>query len=282
MKLARYGVPGKERPAVIDAEGLPRDVSGIIQDWSGSGLSDASMNGLAEINLSKLPTISPDTRIGSPIADPSKIICIGLNYVDHAKEAGLPTPAEPIVFLKGCRPTGPNDDVYLPRGSAKGDWEVELGIVIGKPGIYIPEASAKDHVLGYTLVNDLSEREYQMERGGQWTKGKSFPGFAPIGPFIATRDEIPNPEKLPIWLDVNGHRYQDSSTSNLIFGIDKIVSYVSSFFQLEAGDIIATGTPPGVGLGIKPTPVFLKAGDRIELGIEGLGRQRQKVHAWKE
>lgn len=281
MKLARYGAAGAERPALVDASGCLRDISSLIVDISPDVLLDDRLAELAAINIDTLPMIDqPDLRIGAPLATVGKIICIGLNYTDHAAEVGLPLPTEPTIFMKGCRPTGPNDAVYLPRGSLKGDWEVELGIVIGTGGIYIDEVNALSHVAGFCVVNDLSERSYQMDRGGQWTKGKSFPGFAPIGPWLVTLDEVPNFASLSLWLEVNGHRYQNGTTANLVFSVPQIVSYVSQFYALEPGDVIATGTPAGVGLGQKP-PVFLKPGDIVTLGIDGLGKQRQQILGWE-
>lgn len=281
MKLVRVGEPGAERPALIDQDGQLRDLSGHVADFAGGALSPERLTSLAAIDVLSLPVIARPVRFGPPIARPGKIICIGLNYTDHAAEVGLPVPTEPTVFMKGCRPTGPNDPVRLPKAAEKGDWEVELGIVIGRDGFYIDEADALDHVAGYCLFNDVTERSYQMERAGQWTKGKSFPGFAPIGPWLVTRDEIPDPGKLAIWLEVNGHRHQNGSTANLVFGVAQIVSYLSQFYALEAGDFIATGTPAGVGLGHKP-PVFLKPGDVMRLGIDGLGVQEQRVLGWED
>lgn len=282
MKLARYGPPGSERPAIVDQSGRLRDLSGHFPDLSGEALSDTAMRRLASVDLATLPIVAPSVRLGPPLASNGRIICIGLNYRDHAEETGLPIPREPVVFLKGCHPSGPHDDIRLPRGSKKADWEVELAVVIGKPGLYVRREEALSHVAGYSVFNDVSERAYQMDHGGQWTKGKSFPGFAPLGPFLVTRDEIEDPGNLHLWLDVNGQRFQDSTTANLIFDVEEIVSYISQFFALEAGDIIATGTPSGVGLGQKPEPVFLKPGDQIALGIDGLGMQGQRILAWEE
>lgn len=279
MKLARIGLAGAERPAIIDADGMARDLSGHVADIDGATLAPERLAELAAIDLASLPVIAEPARFGPPVTGTGKMICIGLNYTDHAAEVGLPVPAEPTIFMKGCRLTGPNDDVRLPRNAEKGDWEVELGIVIGRGGLYIEEADALDHVAGYCLLNDVSERSYQMERAGQWTKGKSFPGFAPVGPWLVTRDEIGDAGNLGIWLEVNGHRYQNGTTGNLVFGVRAIVSYVSQFYALEAGDLIATGTPAGVGLGQKP-PVFLKAGDVVTLGIDGLGVQQQHILGW--
>ena len=281
MKLARIGLAGVERPAIIDADGLARDLSGHVADVDGATLAPERLAELAAIDLASLPVIEEPMRFGPPVAGTGKIICIGLNYTDHAAEVGLPVPTEPTIFMKGCRLTGPNDEVRLPRNAEKGDWEVELGIVIGQGGLYIEEADALDHVAGYCLLNDVSERSYQMERAGQWTKGKSFPGFAPIGPWLVTRDEIGDAGNLGVWLEVNGHRYQNGTTRNLVFGVREIVSYVSQFYALEPGDLIATGTPAGVGLGQKP-PVFLKAGDIVKLGIDGLGVQQQHIRRWDD
>ncbi len=281
MKLARIGEPGAERPAIVDKDGRLRDLSGQIPDIDGETLSAERLGRIAALDITSLPVIDRPARFGPPIAKTGKIIAIGLNYSDHAAEVGLPLPAEPTIFMKGCRLTGPNDAIQLPRDAAKGDWEVELGIVIGLGGLYVEEAAALDHVAGYCLVNDVSERSYQMERAGQWTKGKSFPGFAPVGPWLATRDELGDAGDLSIWLEVNGHRYQDGNTRNLVFGVRQVVSYVSNFYALEAGDLIITGTPAGVGLGQKP-PVFLKPGDVMRLGIDGLGVQEQHVLAWED
>jgi len=279
MKLARYGIIGQERPALVDNAGRLRSLSEHLSDIRSDALDPATLERLADLDINSLPIVDdPDVRLGPPVANVGKFICIGLNYTDHAAEVGLELPKEPTIFMKGCRPTGAFDPVYLPRGAEKGDWEVELGIVIGTGGLYIEEADALDHVAGYCLVNDLSERSYQMERNGQWTKGKSFPGFAPVGPWLVTADELPDIEARKIWLEVNGKRYQDGNTSNLVRGVRHIVSYVSQFYALEPGDIIATGTPAGVGLGQKP-PVFLKPGDVVTLGIDGLGTQRQDIRA---
>lgn len=281
MKLARYGLPGQERPALVDTAGQLRDLAGHIDDIRPDTLSAAQLARLAAIDVNELPIIDgADVRLGPPVGGVGKVIGIGLNYTDHAAELKLALPVEPTIFMKGCRPTGPNDPVTLPRNSEKSDWEVELGIIIGKGGLYIAEEQAMEHIAGFCLVNDLSERSYQMDRGGQWTKGKSFPGFAPIGPWLATPDEFADVNALPIWLEVNGHRYQNGSTSNLVFNVQQIVSYVSQFYQLEPGDLITTGTPAGVGLGQNP-PVFLKPGDVVTLGIEGLGNQSQEILAWE-
>lgn len=282
MKLARYGSRGMERPALVDRDGKLRDLSAYVPDIFPKILSPVHLKEIAALDIDRLPAVDePDVRVGPPVSNIGKIICIGLNYTDHAAEVGLPLPKEPTIFMKGCRATGANDPVRLPRHSEKSDWEAELGIVIGTPGIYIPAAKALSHIAGFCVVNDLSERSYQMDRGGQWTKGKSFPGFAPVGPWLVTKEEVPNVGALPIRLEVNGRCYQDGNTSNLVFGVPEIVSYVSNFYALEAGDLIATGTPAGVGLGRKP-PVFLKPGDVVTLGIEGLGAQRQKIAAWDD
>ncbi|WP_326521549.1 fumarylacetoacetate hydrolase family protein [Sphingomonas abietis] len=266
---------------LIDSAGKPRDLSGITSDLTAEALAEGLLDRLRVLDPESLPTLDlPDGRYGPCVANVGKIICVGLNYTDHAAEVGLPLPAEPTIFMKGCRPTGANDPVRLPRDAAKGDWEVELGIVIGKGGMYVSEDAADEHIAGYCLFNDLTERSFQMEHGGQWTKGKSFPGFALMGPWLVTRDELGDPQALGIWLEVNGHRYQDGTTSNLVFGVRQIVSYLSQFYALEPGDLIVTGTPAGVGLGHKP-PVFLKPGDTIRLGIDGLGEQEQQVFAWE-
>jgi 2-keto-4-pentenoate hydratase/2-oxohepta-3-ene-1,7-dioic acid hydratase in catechol pathway len=280
MKLARVGVPGSEKPAVVDAQGRLRDLSEHLADITAESLSDQQLEKIAAIDINQLPIVDDHVRVGPPVADVRRIICIGLNYKDHAAETHLAPPTEPVVFLKGCRPSGPNDNIYLPAGSKKADWEVELAVVIGKRGLYIPEEESLSYVAGYCTFNDFSEREYQMERGGQWTKGKSFPGFAPMGPWLVTRDEVPFPGDLRLWLEVDGHRYQDGTTKNLIFGVPTIIAYLSGFFELEPGDVIATGTPAGVGLGLKPNPVFLKRGNVIELAVENLGTQRQVILAW--
>lgn len=281
MRLGRIGPKGQETPVLIDSAGTPRDLSGITNDLTAEALADGLLDRLRTIDPDSLPALDlPDGRYGPCVANVGKIICVGLNYTDHAAEVGLPIPTEPTIFMKGCRPTGANDPVRLPRDAAKGDWEVELGIVIGKAGMYVSEDVADEHIAGYCLFNDLTERSYQMERGGQWTKGKSFPGFAPMGPWLVTRDELGDPQALGIWLEINGHRYQNGSTSNLVFGVRQIVSYLSQFYALEPGDLIVTGTPAGVGLGHKP-PVFLKPGDTIRLGIDGLGEQEQQVFAWE-
>lgn len=275
MKLLRYGPAGAEKPAILDSDGKIRDLSGVIADIGGDTLSDASFEAIRRADIEALPIVEAD-RIGPCVTRPGKFICVGLNYADHAKETGKAPPEEPILFMKATSAVvGPNDDVEIPRGSAKTDWEVELGIVIGSRAKYVDEAQALNHVAGYCVVNDVSERAFQSERGGQWTKGKSHDTFGPIGPWLVTRDEVADPQNLSLWLDVDGVRRQTGTTATMIFGVAHLVSYISQFMTLEPGDIIATGTPPGVGMGIKPEPVFLKPGQVITLGIEGLGEQRQ-------
>jgi 2-keto-4-pentenoate hydratase/2-oxohepta-3-ene-1,7-dioic acid hydratase in catechol pathway len=282
MKLARYGTCGCEKPGLIDGEGKLRDLSGHIPDITGSDLSDESLARLAAVDPKTLKAVEGMVRFGAPFSGVGKIICVGLNYTDHAKEAGLPIPTEPLLFLKGCTPTGPNDAIALPPKSTHGDWEVELAVVIGKQGLNIDRASALEHVAGYCVFNDFTDREFQLDRGGQWTKGKSFPGFAPLGPWLVTRDEVPDPGKLQLWLVVNGTRRQQGSTENLIFSVPYVIAYISEFMVLNPGDIIATGTPAGVGAGHKPNPIFLTDGDRLSLGIEGLGAQAQRVVSWEK
>jgi len=287
MKLVRYGKPGQEKPGLIDSHGQLRDLSKVIQDVSPDQLSDKALAKLRKLKTDKLPLVKGKPRMGCPISHISKFVAIGLNYADHAAEAGMPIPKEPIVFLKANNSIqGPDDNVMLPKGSVKSDWEVELGIVIGTEARYVSQKDALNHVAGYCVVNDVSEREYQLERGGSWDKGKGCDTFGPIGPWLVTRDEVPNPQKLHMWLDHNGQRMQDGNTKTMIFGVAKLVSYVSQFMTLNPGDVITTGTPPGVGMGMKkkgkPAPVFLKAGDTMSLGIEGLGEQHQKVIAYKK
>ncbi len=282
MKLLRHGPAGAEKPALLDHDGKVRDLSGVVADLGGDVLSDAGLSRIAAIDPKTLPEVSPG-RIGPCVAGTRKFICVGLNYSDHAKETGKAPPEEPILFMKATSAiVGPNDDVEIPRGSVKADWEVELGIVIGTRAKYVSEDKALDHVAGYCVVNDVSERAFQSERGGQWTKGKSHDTFGPIGPYLVTRDEVPDPQNLALWLDVDGVRRQTGTTANMIFGVRHLVSYISQFMTLEPGDIIATGTPPGVGLGIKPEPVFLKVGQVMTLGIEGLGDQKQHTIAARD
>ncbi len=277
MKLLRVGPKGKERPAVLDAKGGIRDLSGLVQDISGDVLTSAGLNKLRQIDIQTLPLVDGNQRIGACVGQIGKFICIGLNYADHAAETGSEIPKEPIIFNKWISAVcGPNDDIEIPRGSTKTDWEVELGVVIGKEGRYIEEDDAMSYVAGYCVVNDVSEREFQIERGGTWDKGKGCDTFGPIGPWLVTADEVADPGKLALWLEVDGKRYQNGSTSTMIFTVPKIISYLSKFMSLQPGDIIATGTPPGVGLGQKP-PVFLRAGQVVQLGVEGLGEQRQRM-----
>ncbi|WP_296022330.1 fumarylacetoacetate hydrolase family protein [uncultured Agrobacterium sp.] len=277
MKLLRYGPAGAEKPALVAKDGSIRDLSGVIADFNGDALSNAGLARLAAIDPATLPEVSVE-RIGSCVQRPSKFICVGLNYADHAKETGKAPPDEPILFMKATSAVvGPNDDVEIPRGSQKADWEVELGVVIGTRAKYVSKADALNHVAGYCVVNDVSERAFQSERGGQWTKGKSHDTFGPIGPWLVTRDEVADPQNLALWLDVDGIRRQTGNTNTMIFGVAHLVSYISQFMTLEPGDVIATGTPPGVGMGIKPDPVFLKTGQVMTLGIEGLGEQRQQT-----
>ena len=282
MKLVRYGNPGKEKPGLIDADGKLRDLSGIVDDIGPKTLSPKGLAKLAKIKPSKLPLVRGKPRLGVPLTGSTKFVAIGLNYSDHAAETNNPIPKEPIVFHKTLSSmNGPNDDVMLPKGSVKTDWEVELGIVIGTTARYVSKKAALSHVAGYVLVNDVSEREYQLERGGTWDKGKGCDTFGPIGPWIATTDEIPDPGKLEMWLDVNGEKRQRGNTKTMIFDCATLIAYVSRLFTLNPGDVITTGTPPGVGLGIKPSPVFLKAGDVITMGIAGLGESRKKIVRFK-
>jgi len=281
MKLLRYGPAGAEKPGLLDAEGQIRDLSAYIKDLDGAQLSPAALATLARLDPSSLPLVSGTPRLGVPIASVGKFIAIGLNFADHAAESNLPIPQEPIVFTKATSSlTGPNDEVMLPQESVKSDWEVELGIVIGSRASYVSEADALAHVAGYCLINDVSEREYQLERGGTWDKGKGCDTFGPVGPWLVTSDEVGDPQDLGMWLDLNGRRMQTGSTKTMIFGCATIVSYVSRFMTLLPGDIITTGTPPGVGMGKKPEPIYLKPGDVMTLGIDKLGSQRQEVVAW--
>jgi 2-keto-4-pentenoate hydratase/2-oxohepta-3-ene-1,7-dioic acid hydratase in catechol pathway len=282
MKLLRYGPPGAERPGLLDETGTIRDLSGLIGDIGPGEIGPESLARLGAIDPLGLPAVPGSPRIGAPIAGTPKFIAVGLNFADHAAESNLPIPEEPVIFMKATSCIqGPNDEVMIPRGSVKTDWEVELGVVIGRRASYVAEADALEHVAGYVCVNDVSEREYQIERGGTWDKGKGCDTFGPIGPWLVTRDEIPDPQALRMWLDLNGRRMQDGSTRTMIFGVATLVSYISAFMTLEPGDIITTGTPPGVGLGQKPEPFYLKAGDEMRLGIDGLGEQRQRVVDWR-
>ncbi|MEC9344220.1 MAG: fumarylacetoacetate hydrolase family protein [Pseudomonadota bacterium] len=276
MKLLRIGEPGREKPAVLDRDGKARDLSSVVADIAGDTLRPEGLAKIAALDINALPLLEGG-RIGPCVGQVGKFVCIGLNYSDHAAETGAKVPSEPIIFMKATSAIcGPNDEVKIPRGSVKTDWEVELGVVIGKGGVYIDEADAFDHVAGYCVVNDVSEREFQSERGGTWDKGKGCDTFGPTGPWLVTKDEVADPQKLKLWLEVDGHRFQNGSTETMIFGVAHLVSYVSQFMSLQPGDVISTGTPPGVGLGQKP-PVFLKGGEVVELGIEGLGSQRQKI-----
>ena len=279
MKLLRYGTQGIERPGMMAADGTIRDLSGHIEDLTGAELSDAGLARLRDIDVNSLPVVEGSARLGPCVGNVGKFVCIGLNYADHAAESGMALPEEPVIFFKATSAImGPNDDVEIPRHSVKTDWEVELGVVIGKAAKYIPESEALDHVAGYCVINDLSERDFQLHRSGQWVKGKSADTFGPIGPWMVTRDEVPDPQNLAMYLEVNGHRYQDGSTKTMHFDVATIVSYLSQFMSLQPGDVISTGTPPGVGMGQKPE-TYLKPGDVIELEIEGLGKQRQNVGA---
>ncbi|KJM64675.1 ureidoglycolate lyase [Pluralibacter gergoviae] len=276
MKLLRYGEPGRERPGLLDGEGRIRDLSAHITDVGGEALLPESLTRLRQLDINSLPVVDGRPRLGACVGGIGKFICIGLNYADHAAETGAAIPDEPVIFNKWTSAVvGPNDNVIIPRGSQKTDWEVELGVVIGKGGRYIDEADAMQHVAGYCVINDVSEREYQIERGGTWDKGKGCDTFGPTGPWLVTADEIPDPNALSLWLEVDGKRYQDGNTRTMIFKVPYIISYLSRFMSLQPGDVISTGTPPGVGLGQKPQPVYLRAGQTMRLGIEGLGEQQQ-------
>jgi ureidoglycolate lyase len=282
MKLLRVGPKGAEKPAILAQDGTIRDLSGVVHDIGGDALTPEGLIQIEKTDLSTLPELSSSERIGACVGGVGKFICVGLNYADHAAETGSKVPDEPILFMKATSAIcGPNDDVIIPRNSKKTDWEVELGVVIGKEARYVSEADAFDHVAGYCLINDVSERHFQTERGGQWVKGKSADTFGPTGPWLVTKDEIADPQNLAMYLDVDGHRYQDGSTKTMVFGVAHLVSYISQFMSLQPGDIISTGTPPGVGMGIKPDPVFLKPGQIMDLGIEGLGTQKQRTVAAK-
>lgn len=276
MKLLRVGPHGREKPGILDADGIIRDVSDLVDDWDGLALDDAVLKQVRAVDLFSLPKLDPNARIGPCVADVGKFICIGLNYADHAAETGAEVPFEPVLFFKATSAIcGPNDLLEIPRRSEKTDWEVELGVVIGKAAKYVSEEEALEHVAGYCVVHDVSERGFQLEGTGQWVKGKSADTFGPIGPWLVTRDEVDDPQNLSMWLDVNGEAMQRGSTSTMIFGIAHLVSYVSHFMSLQPGDIISTGTPPGVGLSMSP-PKYLRAGDTVSLGIEGLGQQTQR------
>ena len=281
MKLVRYGKPGQEKPGLIDADGKLRDLSSVVPDIGPAQLGDAALTKLLKVKADKLPVVRGKPRMGCPVVGIGKFIAIGLNYKDHAKEAGMAIPKEPIVFTKAISSIqGPDDEVMLPKGSIKGDWEVELGVVIGKRARYVSQKAALEHVAGYVLANDVSERAFQLERGGQWDKGKGCDTFGPLGPWLVTKDEIPNPQKLGMWLDLNGQRVQTGNTKTMIFSVAKIVSHLSEYMTLMPGDVIITGTPPGVGMGMKPQR-FLKPGDVMTLGIDGLGTQTQRVVPFK-
>ncbi|MCS7268510.1 MAG: fumarylacetoacetate hydrolase family protein [Geminicoccaceae bacterium] len=276
MKLLRWGPTGEERPGMLDAEGRIRDLSGVVPDIGGQTLTPEGLAQLRALDPSTLPLVPGTPRIGPCVANVGKFLCIGLNYSDHAAETGAKVPPEPVLFLKANSAiSGPYDEVRIPRGSTKTDWEVELGVVIGKKGKYIPLEEAMDHVAGYCVVNDVSERDFQLNRHGTWDKGKSCDTFGPIGPWLVTADEVPDPQNLDLWCEVNGHRYQNGNTRTMVYGVRFLVHYLSQFFTLYPGDLISTGTPPGVGMGVKPEPVFLKPGDRMRLGVQGLGVQEQ-------
>ncbi|WP_374466481.1 fumarylacetoacetate hydrolase family protein [Ferrovibrio sp.] len=281
MKLLRYGPVGQEKPGLLDATGAIRDLSGIVPDINGAVLNPAGQAKLKALDPAKLPVVAGNPRLGPCVAGVGKFICIGLNYSDHAAETGATVPPEPIIFMKATSAiTGPNDDVIIPKNSQKTDWEVELGVVIGTEARYVSEADAMAHVAGYCLINDVSERAFQTERHGQWTKGKSADSFGPIGPWLVTADEVPDPQNLSMFCDVNGKRFQNGSTKTMVYGVRYLVSYLSQFMSLQPGDIISTGTPPGVGMGQKP-PIYLKDGDTIHLGIAGLGEQRQTARNYR-
>lgn len=280
MKLLRYGPQGQEKPGLLDAQGRLRDLSGQVADLAGEALGAESLARLRQLDLNSLPLVDGTPRLGPCVGRVGKFICIGLNYADHAAESGLDVPKEPVVFNKWTSAIcGPNDAVQIPRDSTKTDWEVELGVVIGKAGRYIDEANALDHVAGYCVVNDVSEREWQLERGGTWDKGKGFDTFGPLGPWLVTADEVADPQNLDLWLEVDGHRYQNGNTRTMIFTVAQIIAYLSRCMSLQPGDVISTGTPPGVGMGVKPQSVYLKPGQEMRLGIQGLGEQHQRTVA---
>jgi len=282
MKLLRYGPPGQEKPGMLDASGTMRDLSGVIPDLAGEVLSPAGLARLAALDPASLPAVQGSPRLGPPVAGMKNLVCIGLNYADHAAETGAPVPKEPIVFLKSLGAlSGPNDDIVIPRGSVKTDWECELAVIIGTRAKYVSEENALDHVAGYAVGNDVSEREWQSERGMTWDKGKGFDSFGPLGPWLVTKDEVSDPQNLSMFTDVDGVRQQDGSTRTMIFGVKTLIAYVSQCITLHPGDVIFTGTPPGVGLGKKPSPVFLKPGQTVRLGIQGLGEQLQRTVAYE-
>nr|WP_295707759.1 fumarylacetoacetate hydrolase family protein [uncultured Halomonas sp.] len=277
MKLLRFGASGQEKPGILDSQGRVRDLSGVIDDIAGDLLSDEALQTLRDTDISALPEVAPDVRLGPCVGRVGKFICIGLNYSDHAAETGAEVPPEPVIFNKWTSAIcGPNDDVEIPRGSKKTDWEVELGVVVGKAGRYIDEADAMSHVAGFCVVNDVSEREFQLARSGTWDKGKGCDTFGPLGPWLVTRDEVADPHQLSMWLEVDGKRYQDGSTRTMVYQVPFLISYLSQFMSLQPGDVISTGTPPGVGMGQQP-PVYLREGQQMRLGIEGLGEQQQRV-----
>lgn len=282
MKLLRYGLPGQEKPGLLDGNGVVRDLSAVVTDIDAATLAPDALARLAALDAAALPAVTGEFRLGVPVAGSRKFIAIGTNYADHAIEAGLPIPQEPILFTKAisCL-SGPNDPVILPSGAVKGDWEVELGVVIGTTARHVEETDALAHVAGYCVVNDVSERDYQFNRGGTWDKGKGCDTFGPVGPWLVTADEVAEPQELDLWLELNGRRMQNGNTRTMIFGVATLISHVSRFITLEPGDILCTGTPPGVGMGVKPEPIFLKPGDEMRLGIVGLGEQRQRVLAWE-
>jgi 2-keto-4-pentenoate hydratase/2-oxohepta-3-ene-1,7-dioic acid hydratase in catechol pathway len=278
MKLLRYGPKGQEKPGILDAQGRIRDLGGVVGDIDGSTIGAEGLAKLRGVAADSLPLVSGSPRLGPCVGKVGKFICIGLNYSDHAAESGLAVPPEPVIFMKVTSAIcGPNDDVEIPRTSQKTDWEVELGVVIGKPTKYIDEKDALDHIAGYCVVNDVSERSFQAERAGQWTKGKSHDTFGPLGPWLVTRDEVPDPNNLHMWLEVDGKRYQNGNTSTMVYKVPFLVSYLSQFMSLQPGDVISTGTPPGVGMGQKPDPIYLRPGQTMRLGIEGLGEQAQRT-----
>lgn len=281
MKLMRVGAPGAEKPAILAEDGSIRDLSGIVPDIGGAALTPEGLAAIRAVDHAMLPKLDAASRIGPCVANVGKFICVGLNYADHAAESGMAVPKEPVLFMKATSAIcGPYDNVIIPKNSIKPDWEVELGVIIGKEARYVDEKDALDHVAGYCVVNDVSERHFQTERGGQWVKGKSADTFGPIGPWLVTRDEVADPQNLDMWLEVDGHRYQNGSTRTMVFGVAHLVHYISQFMSLQPGDIITTGTPPGVGMGVKPNPVWLKPGNVMHLGIAGLGEQKQTAVAY--
>ena len=281
MKLLRYGPVGAEKPGILDSRGHLRDLSAHVDDIAGVVLTPEGLDHLRSINPESLPVVTGSPRIGACVGRIGKFICVGLNYADHAAESGLAVPPEPVLFMKATSAVcGPNDDVIIPKGSLKTDWEVELGVVIGREARYVDEAQAMAHVAGYCVINDVSERAFQIERAGQWVKGKSADTFGPTGPWLVTADEVPDPQNLQMWLEVDGHKYQNGSTKTMVYGVRHLVSYISQFMSLQPGDVISTGTPPGVGMGQKPAPIYLRPGQVMTLGIDGLGEQRQTTRAW--